>query len=146
MVKDKPTFSELLPQIKEILNKAKTKVLTLDEVKILLKKYKNNDFIKKLIPDPENIKAKDIFSEIGYLSVYGAVPVVGGVAGGIVADSVAKEDLSEKVPDKINEGIYQYLANIFMCNVGAGTDSVRGEPFSSALLQKSAVGRPGHFD
>ena len=24
------------------------------------------------------------------------------------------------MPDKINEGIYQYLANIFMCNIGAG--------------------------
>ena len=107
-----------------ILNKAKDEVLSLSEIKKLaneLSKNKNgNKFFNELIPDPENIKAKDIFSEIGYLSVYGAIPVVGGIVGGIVADVAAKEDYKKTMPDKINEGIYQYLANIFMCNIGAG--------------------------
>ncbi|MBR1617669.1 hypothetical protein IJ670_05905 [bacterium] len=104
----------------EILNKAKNKVLSLSEVKNLYKNCEDKEFLKKLIPDPDNIKAKDIFSEIGYLSIYGAVPVVGGVMGGIAADSLIKEDVKKKVPDKIKEGLYQYLANIFMCNIGAG--------------------------
>ncbi|MBQ8476290.1 hypothetical protein IJ531_04425 [bacterium] len=108
-------------EITAILNKAKEKVLSLSETNKLIQKYKNNDFMQKLIPDPVNVKAKDIFSEIGYLSIYGAVPVVGGVAGGIGADIITKEDYKKKIPDKVNEGIYQYLANIFMCNVGAGT-------------------------
>ena len=85
-----------------------------------MKSSKEKKFLKKLIPNPENIKAKDIFQEIGYLSVYGIVPVVGGILGGIGIDAYNKENLKEKVPDKINEGLYQYLANIFMCNIGAG--------------------------
>lgn len=107
----------------EILKKAKTNVLSLSEVKYLfssLKTAKGKEFLKKLIPDPENIKAKDIFQEIGYLSIYGAVPVIGGILGGVGVDVYNKENLKEKVPDKINEGLYQYLANIFMCNIGAG--------------------------
>ena len=107
----------------EILNKAKTNVLNFSEIKQLfssLKSAHEKEFLKKLIPDPENIKAKDIFQEIGYLSIYGAVPVLGGILGGVGVDIYNKENLKEKVPDKINEGLYQYLANIFMCNIGAG--------------------------
>jgi len=105
-----------------LLNKAKEKPLSYKNVKILIEKLKDNngkEFINKLIPDPENIKAKDILSEIGFLSVYGAVPVVGGILGGVGADIVTKEDYKKNLPDKVNEGIYQYLANIFMCNLGA---------------------------
>ena len=110
---------------KIILNKSKDKVLNLQEVKTLFNSVGNNEkgktFLEKLIPSPQNISAKDIFSEIGYLSIYGAVPVVGGIVGGTVADRVTdKEQWKEKVPNKIKEGLYQYLANIFMCNVGAG--------------------------
>lgn len=110
---------------KNILNKSKDKILSFKEVKTTFETLKDKtngkEFLEKLIPSPQNISAKDIFSEIGYLSVYGAVPVVGGIAGGIAADRVTdKENWKNKVPDKIKEGSYQYLANIFMCNVGAG--------------------------
>ena len=107
----------------KILNKAKEKSLSFNEIKKLIKNFKTDDkkeFLDKLIPNPENIKAKDIFSEIGYLSIYGAMPVVGGIAGGVASDKITKEDYKEKMPNRINEGIYQYLANIFMCNIGAG--------------------------
>ena len=86
-----------------------------------LNKHENGKkLFEKLIPSPKNISAKDIFSEIGYLSIYGAIPVVGGVGGGILADKITKENSKEKTLDKVNEGLYQYLANIFMCNIGAG--------------------------
>lgn len=109
----------------KILQKGKDKILNFKEVKNLYSKLKDNtagkEFLEKLIPSPENISAKDIFSEIGYLSIFGAIPVVGGITGGIIADGVTdKKTWKEKVPDKIKEGSYQYLANIFMCNVGAG--------------------------
>ena len=107
----------------KILNKAKEKSLSFSEVKKLIKNFKTDDkkeFLDKLIPNPENIKAKDIFSEIGYLSVYGAMPVIGGIVGGVASDKIIKEDYKEKMSNRINEGIYQYLANIFMCNIGAG--------------------------
>lgn len=105
----------------EILQKSKSKVLKFDEVKTIFSKIKDKKFLNKLIPAPENITSKDIFSEIGYLSIFGAVPVIGGIAGGVVADKVTDEkNWKAKLPDKIKEGTYQYLANIFMCNVGAG--------------------------
>lgn len=103
----------------EILNKAKDKILSLKEInKINTKEHK--DFLNKLIPPPENINAKDIFKDIGWLSIFGAIPVIGGITGGIVADKITERNWKNKIPNKINEGIYQYLANIFLCNVGAG--------------------------
>lgn len=117
--------SKLDDVAKNLVEKSKDKVLNFKEVKTLYSNLKGNTngkkFLEKLIPSPENITAKDIFSEIGYLSIFGAVPVVGGITGGVIADRVTdKENWKKKVPDKIKEGTYQYLANIFMCNVGAG--------------------------
>lgn len=108
-----------------LLNKSKEKVLGFKEVKTLFSDLKDRtggkEFLEKLIPSPENVSAKDIFSEIGFLSINGVIPVIGGIAGGVAADRLTdKETWKEKVPDKIKEGSYQYLANIFMCNVGAG--------------------------
>ncbi|MCD7739813.1 MAG: hypothetical protein LUH11_00485 [Candidatus Gastranaerophilales bacterium] len=89
-----------------------------------------------MIPSPENIKAKDIFSEIGYLSLLGLIPVAGGIAGGITADKITdKKNWKEKIPNKIKEGSYQYLANIFMCNVGAG--------IALSLLEKAGITSKG---
>lgn len=109
----------------QILEKSKEKVLNFNEMKTMLTNIKyhvgGKGFIERLIPSPENISAKDIFSEIGFLSIFGAIPVLGGIAGGTIADRITdKENWKEKLPDKIKEGSYQYLANIFMCNVGAG--------------------------
>ncbi|MBR2069670.1 MAG: hypothetical protein IJ877_07925 [Candidatus Gastranaerophilales bacterium] len=112
--KNKPDDAAL-----NILNKAKEKILSFKETQTLFEKVEDKDFLEKLIPDPVAVSSKDIIKEIGYLSVYGAVPVMGGVLGGITADSVTGEDIKKTIPDKIKEGAYQYLANIFMCNIGA---------------------------
>lgn len=105
----------------EILNKSKNKVLTLKETKFLCEKFeKDKSFLNKLIPEPDNITSKEIFSEIGRLSLLGLIPVIGGIAGGIAGDLVVSKNWKENVPNKIKEGTYQYLANIFLCNVGAG--------------------------
>ncbi len=111
--------NNLSEKTKKILDKAKEKTLNYKEVEFLINNSDKN-FINKLIPNPDNIQSKDIFKEIGYLSIYGATSVVGGILGGVGADIITKEDYKKRVPDKINEGIYQYLANIFMCNIGAG--------------------------
>lgn len=108
----------------ELLEKAKTNVLKLKEVKTLFKKFEKNTEGKKLlnnlIPDPENIDSKEIFSEIGRLSVFGLIPVLGGITGGIIGDKLTTDKWKKRIPDKIKEGSYQYLANIFLCNIGAG--------------------------
>lgn len=108
----------------KILQKAKEKVLSFKEVKHIfnnLKKTKNGGkLLDELVPNPENITSKDIFSEIGRLSVMGLIPVIGGIAGGILGDKLTDSNWKARVPDKVKEGFYQYLANIFLCNVGAG--------------------------
>lgn len=107
----------------KILETAKEKVLGFSKVKILfseLKDEKSKVFLNKFIPNPENIDSKHIFGEILELSTLGLVPVVGGIAGGIIGDKLTEENWKERIPNKIKEGSYQYLANIFLCNVGAG--------------------------
>lgn len=114
------SFIETNPNtdLNDMLEKSKSKLLSPKDISTLFNKER--EFANKLIPPPDNIQAKDIFKEIGYLSIYGAVPVIGGMLGGITADKITEENWKERVPDKVNEGAYQYLANIFMCNIGAG--------------------------
>lgn len=106
------------------LKKAKEKILTPLEIKGIFeeleKKQTGKDFLDKFIPNPENVDSKEIFSEIRRLSVMGLIPVLGGIAGGIAGDKLTDKKWKEKIPDKLKEGTYQYLANIFLCNVGAG--------------------------
>lgn len=111
----------------QILEKAKTKVLRLKEIRQIFGELeqtaKGKEFLsgeEGLIPDPENIDSKHIFGEIGRLSVFGLIPVLGGIAGGVVGDKLTENNWKDKVPDKIKEGTYQYLANIMLCNIGAG--------------------------
>lgn len=116
--------NEISQKTKEILKKAKTKVLSFSEIrKIFEELYENpkgKEFLDGLIPNPENIDSKHIFGEIKRLSIMGLVPVAGGIGGGIVGDKLTEENWKERIPNKIKEGSYQYLANIFLCNVGAG--------------------------
>lgn len=111
--------------ITKILNKAKEHVLNFKEIKTIHKELPKTDkgkqFLNDLIPEPQNITSKDIKNEIGRLSIIGAIPVVGGVAGGIAGEKISEGKLSkENTANRIKEGAYQYLANIFLCNVGAG--------------------------
>lgn len=119
----------------QILNKAKNKILSFKEIQHLLKKYERNEqgneLINKLIPNPENITSKEIFSEIGRLSLLGIIPVIGGISGGILGDIFTEDKWKSFIPNKIKEGTYQYLANIFLCNVGAGV--------ALALMEKKHI-------
>ena len=110
-------------QILNALNTAKTKQLSMKEIELLTKELPASDEKKALfsviLPDKKNLNSKEIFSEIKRLSLLGLIPIIGGVAGGIAADKITNS--KRKSSDKIKEGLYQYLANIFLCNVGAGT-------------------------
>ena len=94
-------------QTYKILQKIKTEVLNMKEVKTISEELEGKELL-------------DIFSEIGRLSVFGLIPVLGGIAGGIAGDRLTSDDYKDKIPNKIKEGAYQYLANIFLCNIGAG--------------------------
>lgn len=111
-------------KIKPILEKAKKKILSFSEVRTLFgelgQRPEGREFLDELVPNPENIDSKHIFGEIGWLSVMGLIPVLGGIASGTIADVLMDKNWRDKIPNKIKEGSYQYLANIFLCNVGAG--------------------------
>ena len=126
ILEDKTISADLKP----ILEKAKDKILTLKDVDTLNKGLKKTT-LNKLIPDPENITSKDIFKEIGWLSIFGIIPVAGGITGGIAADKLTEKNWKGRVSNKIKEGLYQYLANIFMCNIGAGA--------ALAILEKANI-------
>ena len=108
------------------------------EIKTLCNEFNESskkEFLNKLIPEPENITSKEIFSEIGRLSILGLIPVIGGVFGGIWGDKMSTKYWKEKIPNKIKEGAYQYLANIFLCNIGAGA--------ALALMERANVKSKG---
>lgn len=116
-----PKITDKLFRAEKIIDKKmlNTKILSPKEIKHLYQTL-DRDTFNKLIPEPENITSKEIFSEIGRLSVFGLIPVLGGIAGGVIGDRLVDKNWKEKLPDKIKEGAYQYLANIFLCNIGAG--------------------------
>ena len=117
-----------------ILHKIKSNILSVGEIRTLSENLNTDEgkrLINNLIPEPENITSKEIFSEIGRLSIFGLIPVIGGVLGGIAGDKLAGEDYKKRIPNKVKEGAYQYLANIFLCNIGAG--------FALGLLEKSNI-------
>lgn len=111
--------------IKNTLEKAKTKIISPKFFSKLYKELNSSDAGKKLledlIPEPKIISSKEIFGEIKRLSLMGFIPISGGISGGITGDKLTEKNWKEKIPNKIKEGSYQYLANIFLCNVGAGT-------------------------
>jgi len=129
---------------KNILVKSKDNVLKFADVKTVFedlgKNKKGKEFLDKLVPNPENIDSKEIFGEIGRLSVMGLVPVLGGIAGGVVGDKLTEEKWKDKVPNKVKEGVYQYLANIFLCNVGAGVALAALEKANIKSKSARAVG------
>ncbi len=97
------------------------KILNLKEVKLLDDKLETiapgKKLLNKIIPDSH---MHNPFEELGKLSLLGLIPVIGGVTGGILGEKLSKQDWKKNLPNKIKEGSYQYLNNIFLCNVGAG--------------------------
>lgn len=118
------TENKVAKNVTDILEKAKTKVLSIKDIAILHKKIggtKNGkEFFDKFVPEPQNVTAGEIVKDMGRLSILGFLPVAGGIAGGVAGDMITdKPQWKKKFPNKIKEGAYQYLANIFLCNVGA---------------------------
>lgn len=128
-------------EILNALNTAKKKQLSLKQIELLTDKLKNDtnkkDLFNVILPDKKNLNSKEIFSEIGRLSLLGLVPVVGGVTGGLIADFSTHTNTKKRTANKVKEGLYQYLANIFLCNVGAGAAL-----FFSEQLEKAGKIKP----
>lgn len=124
LIKDFLKNNPISDNAQKVLERAKTKILKTKDLKTLDEEFKENpkglELLNNIIPEPKTITSKEIFGEIKRLSLMGLVPVTGGIAGGIIGDKITDKEWKNKVPNKIKEGAYQYLANIFLCNVGAG--------------------------
>jgi len=116
IAKDNNSATNLINKVKggEVLKLSEVKSLNNELEKIAPEK----NLINKIIPEPHN---HNPFEELGKLSLLGLIPVTGGIAGGITGDKLTQKDWKKNLPDKLKEGSYQYLANIFLCNVGAGS-------------------------
>lgn len=128
-------------KLEKTLKEAKNRIFTLKDIETITERMPKGKtakaFLQKILPTPSNIDSKEVFGEIKRLSLIGLVPVVGGVAGGIAADYITATNSKKKTANKVKEGIYQYLANIFLCNVGAGAAL-----WSSEKLAKARVIKP----
>lgn len=133
----------------KLINKVKNEgILKYSEVKELQQNLKKElgqrDIIKKIIPDSHSHGA---FEELKKLSLLGLIPVLGGILGGVVGDVLSRDNWKKKFPDKIKEGTYQYLNNIFLCNVGAGIAmvamdrlKVKSKPIRFAAMLAGVIG------
>ena len=133
--------TDILPSCLNILNKARSKMLSLRDTNTLLNDIKNNKQAKELVAtlfsEKENITSGKILQEISKLSIMGFVPVLSGVMGGLAADKACGNLTKEKATNKVKEGIYQFIANIFLCNVGAGTFLFAAEKLNKAGVIKN---------
>lgn len=131
--------TNLTENAKKLINKSgEGKAFSPKQIKELGTELNNLDNTKAkkimdaLIPPPVCTKAKDIVKELGSLSYLGLLPVVGGVVGGIAGNIVTdKRHWKKEVPNQIKEASFQYLANIFLCNIGAALALGILELFSS---------------
>lgn len=123
------------------LESAKTKELLPKQIDLLINQLpsspEKNELLKVLLPDKKNLNSREIFSEVKRLSLLGLIPILGGVTGGIIADKVTHQQNKKGTANKIKEGLYQYLANIFLCNIGAG-----GALYIFEKLEKSGKVKP----
>lgn len=128
-------------KISGILEKAKNKILNLKDTDTLLNELKGKMSAQKLIDalfgKGEEINSSKILQEISKLSIMGFIPVASGILGGIAADKITGDLTKEKTTNKIKEGIYQFFANIFLCNVGAGTFLYTAEKLNDAGVIKN---------
>ncbi len=127
-------------ELKKILEKAQKNRLNIREIETILKKLpesaERKELFKVILPEPENLSSKEIFSEIKKLSLLGLIPILGGVCGGVIADKICQSSTKKSTGNKIKEGFYQYFANIFLCNVGAGAALYSAEKLQQLKLIK----------
>ena len=120
------------------LENSKNRTFTLKAIETITERLPKDkiskEFLSEILPEPENLNSKEIFQEIKRLSLIGLIPVAGGVAGGIGADVITGTQSRKKTANKVKEGVYQYLANIFLCNVGAGAALFASEQMVKAKL------------
>lgn len=62
----------------------------------------------------------DDLKKAGAFFATGLLACIGGLGGGIAANKINKDSSPEKTANMIKEGIFQFIANIALCAIGAG--------------------------
>ena len=111
----KPFASNLSDKARGFVERVQEdKVLKFGEVKELMnefkEKFKDEKLISKVIPEPES---EAPFADLLKLSWLGLIPVLGGIAGGVVGDKLTKDDWKKHFPDKVKEGTCALTMNAF---------------------------------
>ncbi|MDH4380183.1 MAG: hypothetical protein QE263_09810 [Vampirovibrionales bacterium] len=76
------------------------------------------DWMNVITQGPGNATSEHMREELVDLAKMGGVPILGGIAGGLLGDLITKDNWVSKLKDKVNEGVFQWGANITLCNVG----------------------------
>jgi len=140
----KNTLAGLVKKVKD------KEYLKISEVSMLHKGLKEiapeKRIIADVIPDSHIHTPKEMKQELLFLTGVGTVPVLGGIAGGMLADKINGENVREKSKNKLKEGFFQYAANITLCNAGAGTalwamgDRVKNKGLRLAGMMTGVIG------
>lgn len=120
-------------EIADVLNKAKTQALSKKDVAFVLKELpeseSKNKLLSVLLPEAETWMQKAFFPEIGRLSLLGAIPVVGGILGGITADKVTNTASKKSTQTKLKRAFINILPI---------SSFVTSEPVPHCLRQKGS--------
>lgn len=94
----------------------------LGEIYDNVKKYepeKVSKIFTKLFSDDDGLGA-EVKEAMEFFGI-GLAGVLSGIGGGLLANKINELKDPEKTPDMVKEGIFQFVANIGMCAVGAGS-------------------------
>jgi hypothetical protein len=128
---DQSVSKELYESVKKHLEVKKDEwlpenhVFSLDDLRKIyndVKKYepkKVNEIFNKIFAGEEGLKEE--VQEASEFFAIGLLGVLSGIGGGLLANKINGEKDPEKTPDMVKEGIFQFVANIGMCAVGAGS-------------------------
>lgn len=103
------------PHIEALVNK-ETKSRA--EFQKILNTVSKEDANKILPIEEEHEGFLEGLKKMRSFAVVGAMSVLSGFGGGMIANKINKEPASKKV-DMIKEGIFQFIANIVLCAIGA---------------------------
>ena len=92
------------------------------------------DWMNVITQGPGNATSEHMREELVDLAKMGGIPIIGGILGGVLGDVLTKDNWVKKLKDKVNEGVFQWVANITLCNVGGASFLWAAE--QSAWLQR----------
>lgn len=102
------------------------------------------------ILDPDEAGTGNFFHDVkedlktaGAFFATGLLACLGGLGGGIAASKLNHDSSPEKTANMVKEGIFQFIANIALCAVGAGTamSALNITPIKAALKRMGAAGK-----